>query len=379
MTPRKPVLVTVTNEFGLGGVQLLHARVLPLLTDRYDVHLVGYRAKGILFDSLPDKGVKTHFLPNHGRFHVRTLWDYARFFTALRTDIVHSHGHSPNIFASLAGRLAGVPVRIGQIHSTGLHWYASSPLRRRKQALEESLVYRACMHKMVVISREMLNKSRQMLKLPDKAFALVHNGVPFPTPPATVPPEALLRQRFARQPGEILVGFVGRLVPEKGLDFLLDTMEVWVAAGLPVRLAIIGCGEAELVERWQQRAAAIGDGQRVLWLGEQADTHLYYPQFDAFVLTSDPGMEGMATVMLEAASHGLPILARRAAPEEEVRPYYSRLTFFEEHENPAAALTAALRLPPDASNAIRHFSIEAMAERLDALYTSLLSRERKSS
>lgn len=375
MPLRKPVLVNVTNEFGLGGVQQLHARVLPLLTDRYDVHLVGYRARGPLFDSLPAAGVKTHFLPSHGRFHVRTLWDYARFFRSLNADIVHAHGHSPNIFSALAGKLAGVPVRVGQIHSTGLHWFASSAFGRRKQALEERLVFRACGHKMVVISQEMLDKARRMLRLPEKAFALVHNGVPVPPLQGTA--DYPLRQSLNLAPEDLLVGFVGRLVEGKGLDFLLDTVAVWAASDLPVRVVVIGGGEPARMERWQRRAADIGDGQRVFWLGERNDTHVFYPQFDAFVLCSEPGLEGMATVALEAASHGLPILTRQSAPEEELRRYYSRLTFFEEHADPAAALLATLQLPPDTSGKFSHFSIEGMANRLDALYTSLLDTPRR--
>ena len=380
---RKPVLVTVTNEFGLGGVQLLHARVLPLLAERYETHLVGYRAKGVLFDQLPDLGVQTHFVRSHGRFHVKTLWDYRRLFQSLGADVIHAHGHSPNIFALLAGKIAGVPVRIGQIHSTGFHWFASSPFGRRKQAFEEALVQRLCGDAMVVISEEMRAKAMATLGLPDSAFALIHNGVPFPGPGQSalppLPAEDGLRCTHGLAPDERLLGFVGRLVPEKGLDFLLDKVAHWHEAGLAVRVAVLGTGEPGFVASLQRRAAAIGDGNRVIWLGEQQGTHRYYPQFDALVFTSNPGFEGMATVVLEAASHGLPILARRAAPEEEVRARYSRMTFFDDHPSPVAALAATLALPPDESGRIAHFSISAMARRLDELYTALLARKRTTS
>ncbi len=370
---RKPVLVTVTNELGVGGVQMLLARVLPLLTQFYEVHCVCYRAKGILFDSLPEQGVQTHFIPSHGRFNVRTLWKYARFFRSVQADIVHAHSHTGNVFAILAATLARVPVKIGHIH-TGLHFFGSSAFRRRRQAFEESMVLRLCNAKMLVISKDMLDFGKRTLSLPDSAFELVHNGVVLPTFYENVAERTqTLRTTYNLTEHERIFGFVGRLEPIKGLDFLLDQVEAWQVAGEKFTLFILGSGNAECTKKWQERAARIGDGKRVVWLGVQKDVYSWYPCFDLFLFTSLPKVEGMGMVMVEAAFHGLPILVRRIGTAEEVHEYYDRMTFFDDHDSPHEALQAALSNGPDTSRRIEHFSIEAMAERLRNLYDGLLA------
>lgn len=61
---------------------------------------------------------------------------------------------------------------------------------------------------------------------------------------------------------------------------------------------------------------------------------------------SEPGVEGMPGVVLEACAHGLPILARKAAPIEEIRVHYDRIAFLHDKLPAAEQLNAALGLPP---------------------------------
>ena len=116
-----------------------------------------------------------------------------------------------------------------------------------------------------------------------------------------------LRTRLA-SPGEFLVGYVGRLVAEKGLDLLLRAL-----ASLPERfvVALAGTGRAELELR-----ALAGELQlehRVRWLGkvESEDMPRYMSAFDVLVLPSrgiPVWQEQFGRVLPEAMLCGTPVV-----------------------------------------------------------------------
>ncbi len=100
--------------------------------------------------------------------------------------------------------------------------------------------------------------------------------------------------------------FVGRLVPYKGLDLLLDIISQ-TAEKLPqVRFAIVGAGE---LREWMGEAI-IDQGLEgnVRFLEQQIDVVPYLQRSKVFVLTSPS--EGMSIAMLEALACGLPAIVR---------------------------------------------------------------------
>jgi glycosyltransferase involved in cell wall biosynthesis len=107
---------------------------------------------------------------------------------------------------------------------------------------------------------------------------------------------------------EFVIGYVGRLVVEKGIDWLLES---WRAAGLPdnVRLVLIGQGPMEPVIR----AAANADA-RIRLIGpvpfEEVPTVM--ASLDALVLpslTTRDWCEQYGRVITEAMASGVPVIA----------------------------------------------------------------------
>jgi phosphatidylinositol alpha 1,6-mannosyltransferase len=119
-------------------------------------------------------------------------------------------------------------------------------------------------------------------------------------PNRRIAPEAIeLRQRLAPG-GEVLLGYVGRVAPEKSLERLTDLR------GMPgIRLAIVGDGPA------MPSLKRALDGMPVEFLGALRGEHLAnaYASFDAFVHT---GMEEtFGQTLQEAHASGLPIVSPR--------------------------------------------------------------------
>jgi glycosyltransferase involved in cell wall biosynthesis len=135
------------------------------------------------------------------------------------------------------------------------------------------------------------------------------NGV---DPPSPRPPGAVLR-RYGLTPGGYLL-FVGRLVPEKGVDLLI---RAYRAVSGDRRLVIAG-GSSFTDEYVGQLHQLAREDQRVVLTDYVYGDRLaeLYSNAAAFVLPSH--LEGMALTLLEAISYGLPIVASDIAPNREV-------------------------------------------------------------
>lgn len=369
----------VMNNFGIGGVQQVWRKVLPYLTQQYSVHLVAYKSDQGSVEEFEKAGIKTHFLPSHGRLHWKTIRDYRNFFKAVGANIVHSNSHSPNVFCPIAAKLAQVPVCISHIHTHADYWFSSNKLGKYKQNLEESLVHRYLSQKILTVSQVLWEKYSKEMFVPKDKFMVMHNGIELNqlavsgAPAAqSLPPEQNLRQKLNMQPEELLLGFMGRLSKIKGLDYLLDFAKELSLENFLFKIVIFGSGEEQDIALWQAAAKLIGDGQRVIFMGATSTPELYYPQMDAFLFTSQPGVEGMPTVLLEAASYNLPIITRKDGFETEILPYYNRWVIIEDFPTKLQAVQAAMHLPAVDLTALHHFSAAAMAERLHSLYQSCL-------
>jgi len=112
-----------------------------------------------------------------------------------------------------------------------------------------------------------------------------------------------------RSPSGVLrIGYVGRLIEEKGLDEALDAMAL---SGAPVSLSIMGEGPYEAGLR--ERVAALGLSNRVSFRGwgGPADVADFIRSLDALVLltrTTNAVREQFGRVIIEAQACGVPVI-----------------------------------------------------------------------
>jgi glycosyltransferase involved in cell wall biosynthesis len=114
-----------------------------------------------------------------------------------------------------------------------------------------------------------------------------------------------------------VIGFVGRLVPEKGLDILLRAV---VRLQGDWDLLVVGSGPAQ--EELENLAERLGIAARVSWLGALPPEELpgIWPRLDSLVLparTTRQWVEAHGRAIIEAMGFGLPVVgsASGALPE----------------------------------------------------------------
>jgi glycosyltransferase involved in cell wall biosynthesis len=131
---------------------------------------------------------------------------------------------------------------------------------------------------------------------------------------------------------------VGRLVWDKSHDVLLEAFALLGEGFAEWRLAVVGDGRMR--DELKGRAAALGIGGRVDWHGVVPDPHPFYRAARIFALPSR--VEGTPNALLEAMSHGLPVVVSDGppGPRELVKDGESGLVV---PVNDVRALAAALR------------------------------------
>jgi glycosyltransferase involved in cell wall biosynthesis len=288
----------------------------------------------------------------------------ARRLRAQRVAIVHGYLYEGNILGMLAGRLAGVPIRIASKRS--LDHYP-----RRAQRLATRLA-NACAHRIVCNAEAVSRVVREEERPAPEKLLVIPNGIPVDV--AAGPAE-----RPAGVPvGARLVGMVGRLSWKKAVHHFLEAARRVREVRDDVAFVLVGDGP--LRGALESEAARLGIGPHVHFLGERPAARALLGSLDVLVVSSV--IEGMPNVVLEALAAERPVVATRVGGIPEILTHEESGLLVPPADPPALA-AAVLRLlarPEEAAafgaagrrTVEARFSVEAMAARFAALYDELL-------
>lgn len=184
------------------------------------------------------------------------------------------------------------------------------------------------------------------------------------------------REACTNTPVKLL--FVGRLVPQKACDQLIQACGLLAHRGIEFTLTVVGDGP--LRGDLQSLAQDLALEEKVDFEGYQADTLPYLGQADILVLPSQ--REGMSNVLLEAISVGLPIVATDVgSARKQVGPFGEQ--FLCKRADPEGLANCILKLATNPELRIEYgvylhkrgqemFSIEAVAEQYLEQYRKLI-------
>lgn len=139
--------------------------------------------------------------------------------------------------------------------------------------------------------------------------------------------------------GTLRVGFVGRLIPHKGVDVLLGA----IALDARLRAEIVGSGPE--LDRLTERCRTLGIADRVTFAGhvDEGAVPGVYPRFDVLAVPSVamPGwIEQFGRVVVEAQASGVPVVASASGALPDVVGEDGLLV---EPGNPPALASALVR------------------------------------
>ena len=205
--------------------------------------------------------------------------------------------HEPNPMALVAYFLARPAGRL-------IVWYHSDVIRpswRYRLFYQPFLRFALSRAERIVVSSPSLGKSAPALQEFQAKCTVIPFGVEKTEADQPAQERAAGIRRDFNQP---IVLFVGRLVPYKGVDVLLDAM-----AGLNAVALIVGEGPQRT--SLEAQADRLGVTNRVRFLGAVTDQELaaLYRACDVFVLPSVTRQEAFGVVQLEAMAAGKPVVS----------------------------------------------------------------------
>jgi glycosyltransferase involved in cell wall biosynthesis len=316
---------------------------------------------------LQEAGVQHCVVEDHGPVDWRMALTIGTVLRRWRPSIVQTHGYKATAVAYLLRRLRAPWHWIGFFHGS-----TTEPLRARFYHWVDQRLLGAA-ERVVVMSHAQARAFRHC----DGRVRVIHNAI-LALPPAGSPGE---RDRLAALAGDLqrpVIGVVGRLSQEKGVDLFLDACAVLVRKGLAFSVLVAGDGPGRA--RLEARCAGLGLEARVRFLGHVYDVDRLYGMLDLLVLPSRS--EGLPNTLLEAMRADVPIVATAvgAVPEVVGTSAAARLVA----PGSAAALVEAIEHaltqgdPPEAAAARREamgrFSLERRVEAHVRLYHDLLEQ-----
>lgn len=288
---------------------------------------------------------------------------------ALDPDIVHTHLVHADLYGLAAARRAGIRATIASRHD-------NNPFRRRVPLrwLNRRATLQA--RRIVAISHAIARFVIDVEGADPRAVATIHYGLGPDDHEGE--PRDVVRETRGLAPTGMLVGVVGRLIEQKGIDVLLDAWPGVMARHPDARLVVVGDGA--LRGRLSERATRLGLGASVVFAGWMPMAREVMSACDVVVIPSR--WEGFGLVALEAMACARPVVASDVdALPEIVEPRETGLLVPPEDAPALSAAINELLDRPEWATAlgmagrqrlVDHFSVEKMASATHDLYDKVM-------
>jgi glycosyltransferase involved in cell wall biosynthesis len=282
-------------------------------------------------------------------------------------DVVNPHGYKADLYAYAAVWSTRTAL-VATVHN-----WPSRRLSMRTYAVLDRLVLKR-FDKIIGVSEVPLNILRRSRVAPNK-IATIPNGVDVERFDLAAPS---LRNEIASDEA-VLVGFVGRLVPDKGGEVLLRAAQQVLAVRPRIKFVFVGDGPSR--KPWETLARQLDIDKHVVFVGARRDMPGVYSSLDIVVLPSF--VESLPMCLLEGMAAGKPVIATRVGAVARILTS-EQIGLLVEPGHVDALAAAILRVVDDPELALRlgkngrqhvaqHFSAEAMATNYLRHYKQVLA------
>jgi glycosyltransferase involved in cell wall biosynthesis len=366
-------VVHICKVKGIAGAERHLLQLLPALAERgVDARMLVLEdpaapARGFC-EALQRSGIPVETLRTPRHVDPLLASRIASRLRQAKPDLVHTHLFHADLYGLAAARRACIRAAVSSRHD-------NNPFRRR--ALVRWLTRRAMRNarRIIAISHALARFVRDVEGADEASIVPVHYGLRVEGLKGTETDQA--RAALGSRPGERVIGFVGRLIEQKGVDVLLDAFPRIREQHPEAALVIVGDGP--LRRDLHARAERLGPGVRFAgWIDQAVRT---MAACDIVVMPSR--WEGLGLVALEALACARPLVASDVdALPEIVRNRETGLLVPPGDPSALAAAVVALLNEPGWAASLGEagredvrdrFSIERMARATLDVYATVLA------
>ena len=360
-------------EFG-GGERVFTQIINGLPLDQYELFLAS-GPKESLYQAISQTPVQRYPIDFSNRFNPTILFHLVKIIKDHRIDIVHSQGARTDFYARIAGRISRVQHNVCTI-AMPVEGFDVSSIRKRIYRTIDCLTEKY-VEKFITVS-DFLNKMLiEKRGIPAAKVVRIYNGVEL----HRYHPDAgrgKLKKELGIPEDVPLIGAVGRMVWQKGFEFLIKAAPAILQAFPGARFMIVGDGPL------RGKLGALSEELRVkdnvIFAGFRSDIKDVLSAIDLLVVPSL--LEGFPMVTLEAMAMAKPIIATKIdGITEQITDGENGILVPPKDHN--ALSKAILRLIQDKElskklgmsarkKVEQEFSVEKMVAETEKVYLSLL-------
>lgn len=239
------------------------------------------------------RGLSVQQFVCRGRWDWHTVRAIREKLESLNIDLLHTHEYKSDIYGFLASRKLGLP-----LISTCHLWTHDTAAMRFYEFLDSLFLRR---FDAVVAVSDTIAECLHLSGIRKSKIRVIDNGIDLSRFSQA---RATLAEKIHKGQS-LIVGTVGRLVPQKGLEYFLRAAQAVLTDFPNVIFVVIGAGPDR--GKLECMAGELAIDQNVIFTGECTDMPGAYASMNAFVLASID--EGMPMAILEALASKKPVVA----------------------------------------------------------------------
>lgn len=283
-------ILILVSALDFGGAQKQAVMDANMMASRHNIYLGMFKSGE--FAKEVDSRVKTVTFEKPNYFTAAR--QIASFVKKEEIHVIHNHLYAPMIISALASLMKPVPVLW---HFHGHHFEV------RKWPL--NLLSRLpTVKQQIFVCAALKNYFEKAFSYPKKKLRIVYNS-------------AQCRKNEQAKKGHqpIVIGFVGRVVKLKRIDYLINLAAALREKGFrDFEIRIVGDGPAKAT--LEKKAHELQLNEHLIFTGFRSDLENLYNQMDLFILPSEE--EALSIALIDAQNCGLPSLAFDVGGNSEI-------------------------------------------------------------
>lgn len=267
-----------------------------------EVNVITLYGGGTFRNELMENGINIFELQKKSRWDmVSTFFRLLKVIRKINPDILHGYAGVPNIIAIFVKSLNPDLKVIWGIRSAYKDLSRFSFVVRFLSFMETVL----SRHADLIISNSIEGKKVCIYHgFPDERIVVIPNGIDVNKFHEIPDQRRVWRNMWGVADDECLIGIVARFAPVKGHDTFLRASSLLTKARSDIKIACIGSGSEDEVQRLKNLATELGLNSKVIWTGSLQEMPGVYNALD--VLCSSSYAEGFSNVIAEAMACNIP-------------------------------------------------------------------------
>jgi glycosyltransferase involved in cell wall biosynthesis len=217
-------------------------------------------------------------------------------------DLVHSQGARADFFARSAGRIANAPHILCTV-AMPVEGFEVGPLRKTIYRFMDRLSERY-VEKFIVVSESLKNTLIKGRGIPPHRVVRIYNGIELDKYNPKLK-KTSFRNNWGIPPAVPIVGAIGRMVWQKGFEFLIKAIPDIVEVTPDTRFLLVGDGP--LRPNLENLARKLNVYDRIIFTGFRSDIPDLLSTMDVLAVPSL--QEGFPMITLEAMAMAKPVVA----------------------------------------------------------------------